>query len=81
MNKFCPSCGKKTDHLIENLCEDCFKEREVLLRIPSIIRVEKCARCSKIRDGNKWTNDVESFLKKKIEKKLKLDELKIKIDT
>lgn len=53
MKKFCPSCGKRTDRLTENLCFRCFSRNLKIMKIPRVINVKLC-RCNRLLNKGKW---------------------------
>lgn len=62
-NKFCPKCGKQTDKIYNNLCEDCFLSGvSVLKNIPNKIVLKKCKSCEKIFVDDKSSDSVENAL-------------------
>lgn len=79
--KFCPKCGKKTEKLIDSICEECFQKSNSLISIPEIIKIEICKNCGKIKD-KKWKRgrSIKELIKERIEVNGKLEELKIEED-
>ncbi len=53
MRRFCAVCGKVTDKLVENLCEECFSKERIIFEIPEI-RIKYCKDCGKIFRRGKW---------------------------
>jgi len=65
--KFCFLCGKKNENLIDGYCEECYKKKFKLIKVPEEIAVTICSRCNKINEKNKWKEvEIEEILKGKI---------------
>lgn len=54
MQKFCISCGEKTDDLEDNLCFECFSKKIELIKISNRLELIMCKRCKKILHRGKW---------------------------
>lgn len=63
--RFCIFCGKKTETLIENLCEGCYKKIKEKTKYFKKIKI--CKICKKIFYKNK---EIEKIDKEKIDKKV-----------
>jgi len=66
--KFCPSCGRITDKLINGLCEKCYSKKFLsTLKFPERIEIEICKNCGRVRYRNKLMSlnkAIENILKK-----------------
>ncbi len=69
MQKFCYKCGKQPEDnnsLIENLCIECYKEINPLLKIPSPLKIKLCEKCNRYYIKNRWIsshyNSLEQIL-------------------
>ena len=80
MGRFCFICGKKTDKLIDGMCEDCYIKRLKLADVPRKINIIKCPKCGRIRIGFKWYRESEDVLRKVIKKNINLREKVDRID-
>lgn len=69
--RFCPSCGKETDALVEGLCEDCFKKTR-LAELPKTIKIRVCKKCGKV-EGTQTRQINEKNIEKPIKKSLKVN--------
>lgn len=78
MGKFCFLCGKKTEKLIENYCEECFGKKFELIKVPKKLEIISCSKCNFIKLRNEWTRKLpEDAIRNKI--KILGDNVKIKI--
>jgi nonsense-mediated mRNA decay protein 3 len=70
--KFCPKCGKETDHLIDNLCKDCFLQGKSFFEVqkPSIT---VCKYCHKSKFGTNWIEINDDLIGEKISSMIKLN--------
>lgn len=74
-SKFCPRCGKETEHLINALCEDCFREKTPVGEIPDQLALQLCPRCGSYKKGMQWqktynlASTIKTLLRKEMEMK------------
>ncbi|MFW6040515.1 MAG: 60S ribosomal export protein NMD3 [Thermoplasmatota archaeon] len=66
---FCVECGKKPDKLYNDLCKECFLEKEVDADIKSPIAIKICSGCGSVKKGNKWIErpDIYSIMLERID--------------
>ena len=71
--KFCFICGKKTDDLVDGLCEECHAANQELVKLPDKIEIIVCPRCNRMTIGNKQADlDLAKFLRYKAKKRGKI---------
>lgn len=82
VQKFCPSCGKKTNDLVKGLCIDCFRKKRKLVEVPERLDIEYCKKCGKVFLHGRWHNQdqelLSGFVKSKIKEK-ELGNLKVEV--
>lgn len=77
--KFCFLCGKRTEKLIKGYCEECYKQKFQLIKIPEEISITTCSKCNRIKEKNKWRDiEIDEVLRGKI--KVLGKNVKIKIE-
>ncbi|MFX1298423.1 MAG: NMD3-related protein [Promethearchaeota archaeon] len=57
MQNFCYKCGKlanEKNHLIENLCQQCYIQLHPLLKFPQPLQLKLCRKCSRYFLKNQW---------------------------
>jgi len=93
-NKFCVNCGSE-DNLVNELCLDCFKKENTLLKNFKEAKIVICNECKSYLHKNSWrkpfSEDVERNIKKitsevfknkiNVNPGVKLDEVKIEVET
>jgi len=60
LTKFCPRCGTETDRLhgdSQKLCASCYPDKNELLEIPGVVRIEVCSICGRMRKGGEWMEE------------------------
>lgn len=74
--KFCPSCGRETEELIDGLCDGCFSKMFASkLKLPERMEIEVCKDCGRARYRNKLVG-LEKVVEAKLRKYLSLPEVK-----
>ncbi len=77
MKRFCFSCGKETEDLIDGLCEDCYMKGSIA-EFPKSLDVLVCPRCGKFKMGNKWVEaKLEDVVLKNSKWAVKLTKIKV----
>jgi nonsense-mediated mRNA decay protein 3 len=74
--RFCPSCGKEVNRLIDNVCSGCYF-KAVEIGTPKEVVVDACPICDAIRVKGFWIKsdeDHDNFLIQAVIEKLKLPE-------
>jgi len=74
IRKFCPKCGKITEKLYENLCQDCFLEK-ISIKLPDKILVKKCKSCGKFFVNKKVATSIENSVEIIVSELLELPEV------
>ena len=65
--KFCFLCGKRTEKLVKGYCEECYKKKFQLIKVPEEINITICARCKQIKETYKWTEvEIDKVLRDSI---------------
>ncbi|MAG53058.1 MAG: hypothetical protein CMH62_03800 [Nanoarchaeota archaeon] len=92
-NKFCVNCGNEND-LVNELCLDCFKKENTLLKHFKEVKIIICNECKSYLHKNSWrkhfSEDIERNIKKitseifrtkiVVNPGVKLDEVNINVD-
>jgi NMD protein affecting ribosome stability and mRNA decay len=73
---FCPRCGKEKGTFIKGFCLDCYLKGHELAQLPSLMQIEHCKKCGKIRFKGKWLSQSEELLKDFVRFNIKPKELK-----
>lgn len=71
MKRFCVKCGTETNKLVNGLCENCYLDKNKVLKFPELIDLDLDNRTGKIRVGYHWIENNEENLSDMLETKLK----------
>jgi nonsense-mediated mRNA decay protein 3 len=69
--KFCASCGKNTEALVNGICPECFLRRKHLFEVKDL-RVTVCTRCMNAFLKGRWIPISKNALKEEVISKIKI---------
>lgn len=75
MERFCPRCGKETEHLIKGFCTECYLLKHEVIDIAQELQIDFCRKCSRIKISGIWMEENEKAIAEFIRGKAKLKEI------
>jgi len=73
--EFCVACGGPPPHSTDRLCENCFRNRNVLSKCSETTQAIRCPKCGMNQESGRWGHlDVEEIHQRRLDDSLKLHE-------